>query len=135
MISLHYIFMISLYDIFIFMIFLYDIFIWYPYMIYLYDIFIWYLYMILCYVYIYISEKTVCYILVKACESNVYNYPSRVSPNHIPVICVSNHVGSLLPELREGVRWTAQGVFVERSGLDGCNASTKFLLQVIRYRF
>ena len=25
-------------------------------------------------------------------ESNVYNYPSRVSPNHIPVICVSNHV-------------------------------------------
>lgn len=43
-------------------------------------------------IYIYISEKTVCYILVKACESNVYNYPSRVSPNHIPVICVSNHV-------------------------------------------
>jgi hypothetical protein len=87
MISLHYIFMISLYDIFIFMIFLYDIFIWYPYMIYLYDISIWYFVM-----YIYISEKTVCYILVKACESNVYNYPSRVSPNHIPVICVSNHV-------------------------------------------
>ena len=87
-ISLWYIYMICLY---VWYIHIYDMFIWYLYMISLYDIFIWYLYMIS------LFDTLLCIYKWKNCmfhisESNVYNYPSRVSPNHIPVICVSNHV-------------------------------------------